>query len=167
ADKTGKTPSLGYDLALTEGQWVALNLVELTLSSSPQLPTGVCSVSTSGSDAPTGTVSSTGSSTGSNGGASGGSGGAYPSPGDPALQCAPDGSSFTYTPPQPTCPPPTPAPVGLCSGDAPTPVSECGGQAPETETLTPGGSVPTGWPCPVTASPGTLDAGSPADAALN
>lgn len=168
ADKSGKTPSLGYDLALTEGQWVALNLVELTLSSSPQLPSGVCSSSSIGSsDTPTGTVSSGGSagSTGSNGGSSG-SGGVYPSPTDPGLTCAPDGSSYTYNPPQPTCPPPTPAPVGLCTGDAPIAVGSCPAQAPETVTLPPGGVVPTGWPCPVASSPGTLDAGAPVDAAV-
>jgi hypothetical protein len=87
-DKSGKTPSLGYNLALTEGQWVALNLVELTLSTSPSLPNAICGleavpVSSGGPDpsAPTGGPGSTGT-TEADAGVNG-AGGPYPSPGDP------------------------------------------------------------------------------------
>jgi hypothetical protein len=183
-DKSGIIPANGFNLMWSQGRWLPLNLVELKLTATTQLPSEVCYSSTS--------FSSGGSSSGSAGvandptplppsspsdgagGSSGSSGtggtpyGAYPSPTDPGLKCSPDGRSFTYSSPS-DCPPSPPPPVGLCAGDVydTTACSSGGGYG---TSLPSDGVVPVGWPCPVAdaldggaadASADASDAGAP------
>ena len=173
-DKSGILPATGFNLMWSEGRWLPLNLVELKLGAATKLPSAVCSSSYSGYTAG---GSSSGSATdigfpaptepngaGSSGssGSSGTSGyGGYPSPTDPGLTCAPDGTSFTYSSPS-NCPPSPPPPVGLCASDV-YETTACASGGGYGTSLPPGQPVPDGWPCPVA---GALDGGS-ADASFD
>jgi len=185
-DRSGILPATGFNLSWTEGRWLPLNVVELQLSSTAQLPSPVCASSygygsgsggssgSSGSgepfaeetpvpstaDASAGNSSSSSGGGGSSGtGSSGGSTGAwYPAAGSVGLVCSADGRSFTYDAGA-SCPPPTPAPVGLCVGsgyDATT----CAGVRYST-SLNAGDPVPANWPC--TVAPDAIDGGPAPD----
>jgi hypothetical protein len=167
-DKSGILPASGFNLAWSEGRWLPLNVVELKLSASANLPSAVCSGAVgsagSGSSGNVATPAPVGDSAGPSSGSSSGSSdtlGRYPSPTDPGLQCAPDGRSFTYTSGS-GCPPytPQPQPVGLCAGGgydyAETAPCAGGGYA---SSLVSGEPVPEGWPCQVDDA-GAADAGA-------
>jgi hypothetical protein len=168
-DKSGILPTQGFNLAWKQGRWLPLNLVELKINTSnARLPSPVCSSSSSGGQATFGSVDNDvaappdAPSSGSGGTDQGGSStrGGYPQPGDPRLHCAPDGRSFTYDPSPSDCPPPPPAPTGICApGYGTEPAVACAGMS--GMGLAPGQPIPEGWPCPV---PVAQDAGAAPDA---
>ena len=157
-DKSGVLPAHGFNLVWKEGRWLGLDLVELSLSSSTQLPSPVCQMGSSSFD----TVSdgspsvvatpSSGPPQVSGGGGSGGPNG-YPSPSDPNLVCAKDGLSYQYK--YPPCTPPPSPPPGLCNGD--TVAYACASSA--SAHLPPGQPPPAGWPCPAPGWGVAVDAG--------
>ena len=176
-DKSGILPAAGFNLAWTEGRWLPLNVVELKLSSKTQLPSPVCASSSGyGSSGSGGSSGSSGSfeeakpntslppstdaGAGPSGSSSSGGGGGtgYPSPTDPSLQCSPDGRSYTYYAGS-ECPPPPPAPVGLCAGSGYDVAYPCA-RAGYTSSLMPGEPVPSGWPCTTDLDGGSFDGGS-------
>jgi hypothetical protein len=187
-DKSGILPATGFNLMWSEGRWLPLNDVELTLTPTAKLPSGVCYSSygyaTGGStgsggtpnvdppapssgSASSGSLPPSGGSSGSSssGGSSGvGPNSSYPSAGAEGLVCSPDGRGFQYNPPV-YCPPSPPPPVGLCAGDV-YETSACAGPAGWGESLASGATVPAGWPCPVAdaldggAFDAAIDAGS-------
>ena len=173
-DTSGILPAQGFNLAWIKGRWLPLNVVELKLDPKQGLPSPVCSSSgssTNGSSsggtggfspvAPTPPpveepAAPPGSS--SSGGSSGSSGAWYPSPTDPNLRCAPDGRSFTYNSGA-TCPPPAPAPVGLCAGQYGDSTMGCA-SASYVGSLPAGGPIPAGWPCSLDGDQDAGPAGS-------
>lgn len=156
-DRSGILPTTGYNVAWKPGRWLPLDAVELKLGTQTKLPGLVCGED--GDD----TVSETPATepepapeSGDENGTGGNRG--YPAPNDPNLHCSEDGRSWTYEPSQPSptdCPPPPPAPQGLCAGDEP--VAEtvgCGHAGAYGEELPSGLTAPPpGWPCPVAESP--------------
>ncbi|MEA2750104.1 MAG: hypothetical protein QOI41_4247 [Myxococcales bacterium] len=172
-DKSGILPTAGFDLAWTQGRWLPLTDVELTLTANAQLPSTVCAASSGAPDtvypSPVSSASdpagASGGSSGTSGSAGvsattdGGSGGGYyPSPSDPQLQCSADGRSYTYGDSPTTCTTP-PAPTGLCAGDVYT-TTVCAGSTGYGNALPPGAPVPDGWPCPTSTD---LDGGGAPD----
>ena len=172
-DKSGILPATGFNLMWSEGRWLPLNDVELKLTPTAKLPSGVCYSSygyaSGGSTGSGGTAtpipvssepssSSSGSLPPSSG--SSGTGNVYPAPGSPGLVCSSDGRSFQYYPPA-DCAPSPPPPVGLCAGDV-YETSACASPGSWGETYVPGATLPAGWPCPTDA----LDGGA-ADAAVD
>lgn len=159
-DKSGILPGTGFNLSWTEGRWFPLTVVELQLSASAQLPSQVCASSYYGSGGSSGSsgsgnpisgttplppVTTADAGSGSSGGTGGGSG--YPSPIDPNVVCSLDGRSYSYKAGA-DCPPPPPAPVGLCAGSNYDVAYPCA-SARYTSSLLPGDRVPEGWPCSV------------------
>jgi hypothetical protein len=174
-DKSGILPQQGFNLAWQQGRWLALNLVELKLTSSPSLPSPVCygggTVTSGGTDCDKGIAPTTDFDAGApepspppdwDGGTDGGSSGGYPDPTDPGLYCSPDGRSFTYAPtPSPSdCPAPTPIAPGLCGGYENGPHIACGGTAGGVRSVSipAGEDPPAGWPCPVDVDASAPDA---------
>lgn len=164
-DKSGILPNAGYNLAWDEGRWLPLSLVELQLNDKAKLPSAVCQ--------------SSGSFSGESSGGSGGSmpkpeteeaapttprggnteapDGGYPAAGDPKVYCYDDGRSFYYTG---DCPPPPPAPVGLCANYYGESTIACASASYSFA----GDDPPAGWPCPVTGSGGSSgSSGEPID----
>jgi hypothetical protein len=149
-DKSGILPAHGFNLAWKEGRWLGLDLVELSLASSVQLPSSVCqSHGTTFGDS-SNSVTATPSSGPSVSGGRGPNG--YPSPSDPNLVCTSDGRSYHYK--YPPCTPPPSPPPGLCN--APAVPYACADSS--SSSLAPGQTPPAGWPCPVA---GAADAGVP------
>lgn len=160
-DKSGILPVAGYNLAWDEGRWLPLSLVELQLNEKIRLPSAICSSgygtsSSSGGSAPmeeeaAATVPRDNTQPPANG---------YPAPGSAGLYCYNDGRSFYYTG---DCPPPPPAPTGLCAYEYST--SACA--SPSYSFV--GDDPPAGWPCPVTGdggssgSSGAIDGGPAPD----
>lgn len=160
-DKSGILPTAGFNLAWTEGRWLPLNVVELKLSSSAQLPTPVCGYGgysgggSGGEPTPMPAPVDAGTSYPGPYPDDAGIGyGPYPAPGSPGLYCAPDGRSFTYSPPF-SCPPYEPPVPGLCSGSVYDVATPCAGAGGYAETLPSSGTVPVGWPCPIAEDAGT------------
>jgi hypothetical protein len=147
-DKSGILPNHGFNLAWERGRWLPLDLVELKLTSNPQLPSAVCSSSVA--------YGSSGSSSSGGGATDTDPAGPspYPSPGDPHVTCSPDGRSFTWTSLPSDCPPSPPPPVGLCAGSGyPEARPTCAGGG-YGSSLMPGQTPPAGWPCKVTDADG-------------
>lgn len=163
-DGSGVAPTTGYNLRWDgKGRWVPLDEVELKLSASVQLPSGVCAAgesSVSSSDTPVGVSGGSGGSaphptTGPNGSADAGTG-SYPPPNDPNLRCSPDGYSYSYGSGCINTQEP-PAPTGLCGGRYAT-TMPCE-VAPDV-AISPDAPIPDGWPCPIgDASTGVSDGG--------
>jgi len=168
-DKAGQAPTRGYDLFLTDkSRWVGLNLADLTLGTN-RMPSNVCGIGsiTTGSDigfaSPDQPVPMTGGSSGTGGTTSTGfawaSGnskapslehGPYPSPGDPNLQCSPDGRYWSYD----SCRSKSSTPAGLCGYEHPVPCDSYGAQLGSSQ------AVPDGWPCNATTTNGSSDGGT-------
>lgn len=170
-DDTQQLPSRGYNLFFTaRNRWLSLSSVGLTLGDD-RLPSPVCYVGDEGNvsyDDSTPAYPGS-SSSGSSGtvGVDAGAPSGYPDPGDPNLRCAPDGRSFSYESCSPPPPPPPPTPKTLCSdGDITVSAGGCGGYG---AVLPPDGSIPPGWPCPVSGDVDggpapSADASAPVDA---
>lgn len=156
-DKSGILPAAGYNLAWEQGRWLPLTLVELKLTDKAKLPSSVCSGSGYGNgDAPVDQTAPMPAPADPDTASDAGAAATYPDPSDPNLHCSPDGRSFYYTDPN-ACPPPPPAPVGLCASDYGVATRGCAGSA---GTSFVGDTPPAGWPCPVAIDGGAADAGA-------
>lgn len=158
-DDANSAPKAGFNLLWTgKDRWLPLNAVDLALTSTLRLPSTVCSVSEV-QDAPDSTTQTDPSTAAPDEGTGGSPGSVYPSPDDPNLYCAPDGSYFSYG----SCSMDSaPLPEGLCAPDYGS--TAC---AKQVSSLPPDGSIPEGWPCPVNI-PAAEDAGAPGiDASFN
>ncbi len=150
-DSSGILPTQGFNLGW-EGKsgirWIPLNLVELQLDETPELPNTVCSSYGGnvgwGEDSADAPVVEGSARTG--GGTSGSTGGYYPPKDDPNLTCSADGRSYTYTYGSDCEPTPPPPPRGLCSGPYVSVRPGCTGGG-YTNTLPPDAPIPEGWPC--------------------
>jgi hypothetical protein len=145
-DGAAQLPARGYNLMWTKERWLPLNAVELTLKSNTKLPGAVCSNSRGiGYDTTPTSEEPPSMPSGGTGGTTTGIVG-YPSKGDPTLNCALDGRSFTYTAGY-TCGEQPPTVNGLCTSSYP--VRRGCAENSGFLSIKPNQPVPEGWPCDV------------------